>query len=77
MHSMGAMRQSSMPFANKILMRKALAEAKETIDQDIPIWETKRYRERPTLCDGDGPSMQYRKWASQFYVAAQAAKAGE
>jgi nitrite reductase/ring-hydroxylating ferredoxin subunit len=34
---------------------------------DIPIWEHKDYLERPLLCAGDGPIMQIRKWARQFY----------
>ena len=37
-------------------------------EQDIPIWEHKQYLETPTLCDGDGPINQYRKWFRQFYA---------
>ena len=50
--------------------RVAAAVIKEVVrqmDQDIPIWEHKKYLEKPMLCDGDGPSPQYRKWAAQFY----------
>lgn len=36
-------------------------------NEDIPIWENKVYRERPMLCDGDGPIAQYRRWCRQFY----------
>jgi phenylpropionate dioxygenase-like ring-hydroxylating dioxygenase large terminal subunit len=39
-------------------------------NEDIPIWENKVYRERPTLCDGDGPIAQYRRWCQQFYPKA-------
>ncbi len=35
--------------------------------QDVPIWENKVYRERPVLCDGDGPIAEFRRWAKQFY----------
>jgi len=35
--------------------------------EDIPIWENKRYRAQPPLCDGDGPIPRYREWAAQFY----------
>jgi nitrite reductase/ring-hydroxylating ferredoxin subunit len=35
--------------------------------QDFPIWENKRYVERPALADGDGPIALYRRWARQFY----------
>ncbi len=48
----------------------ATAVVKEVVrqmNQDIPIWEHKRYLPRPMLCDGDGPIPAYRKWASQFY----------
>jgi phenylpropionate dioxygenase-like ring-hydroxylating dioxygenase large terminal subunit len=39
-------------------------------NEDIPIWENKIYRERPLLCDGDGPIAQYRRWCQQFYPKA-------
>lgn len=67
-NSILAMRRMPMPFANRILLRKAIREGRKTIDQDVPIWENKVYRERPALCDGDGPIMQYRRWAAQFYA---------
>jgi phenylpropionate dioxygenase-like ring-hydroxylating dioxygenase large terminal subunit len=35
--------------------------------QDFPIWENKKYREKPILSNADGPFMPYRKWAKQFY----------
>ena len=35
--------------------------------QDFPIWENKRYHERPALALGDGPIGLYRRWAQQFY----------
>jgi len=37
------------------------------MNEDIPIWENKRYLERPTLCDGDGPIAEFRRWMRQFY----------
>lgn len=36
-------------------------------NEDIPIWENKVYRDRPILCEGDGPIAQYRRWCQQFY----------
>lgn len=36
-------------------------------NEDVPIWENKVYRERPMLCDGDGPIAEYRRWCRQFY----------
>src|SRR5262249_3010668 len=37
--------------------------------QDFPIWENKRYLDRPALALGDGPIGAYRRWARQFYEA--------
>ena len=38
------------------------------VEQDIPIWNNKRYVDDPILCDSDGPIAKYRKWFSQFYA---------
>ena len=38
------------------------------IDQDAPIWESKRYVERPMLAEGDGPIAEYRRYCKQFYL---------
>ena len=35
--------------------------------QDRAIWENKKYREIPVLCDGDGPIIKLRQWYAQFY----------
>jgi len=35
--------------------------------EDIALWENKVYRNRPTLCDGDGPLGRLRIWYQQFY----------
>jgi nitrite reductase/ring-hydroxylating ferredoxin subunit/putative sterol carrier protein len=35
--------------------------------KDFPIWENKRYLERPRLSAADGPIGLYRKWSRQFY----------
>jgi phenylpropionate dioxygenase-like ring-hydroxylating dioxygenase large terminal subunit len=43
------------------------AFASSGIYQDIPIWEYKRHLEHPLLVKGDGPIMEFRRWASQFY----------
>jgi phenylpropionate dioxygenase-like ring-hydroxylating dioxygenase large terminal subunit len=40
------------------------------VESDMPIWEAKRYVERPILARGDGPIHKYRKWARQFYPPA-------
>ena len=40
------------------------------VGQDAPIWEAKRYVERPILAEGDGPIGEYRRYCKQFYVEA-------
>lgn len=39
------------------------------VGQDAPVWETKRYLERPILAEGDGPIAEYRRYCKQFYPA--------
>jgi hypothetical protein len=46
-------------------------------EQDVPIWEHKCYRARPTLVDGDGPIAEYRRWFAQFYSTWRAGAAAE
>ena len=36
------------------------------MEEDIIIWNRKRYYEKPLLCDGDGPFAKFRKWYGQF-----------
>jgi len=38
------------------------------INRDIPIWQHKRYLDRPALGHAEGPIGRYRKWTRQFYV---------
>jgi len=45
------------------------AEVSRQLDQDIPIWEHKRYQPSPALAPGEKPITEFRKWASQFYAA--------
>jgi len=54
----------------KTVGRAFIAEIERQLNQDIPIWENKRYVNPPLLCDGDGPIGMFRKWARQFYSAA-------
>src|SRR5262249_7077600 len=39
------------------------------LEEDAPIWKSKRYLTRPLLCDGDGPYAQLRHWTRQFFIA--------
>jgi 3-ketosteroid 9alpha-monooxygenase subunit A len=40
--------------------------------EDRQIWENKVWRDRPTLCDGDGAIGALRRWYRQFYPEAEA-----
>jgi 3-ketosteroid 9alpha-monooxygenase subunit A len=51
------------------ISRRSAAATVALFEQDIPIWEHKRYNARPRLCAGDGPIGRYRHWAKQFYPA--------
>lgn len=44
--------------------------------KDFPIWENKRYLDRPVLAKGDGPIGIYRRWCTQFYPKPAAELAG-
>jgi hypothetical protein len=44
------------------------AEVARQLDQDIPIWEHKRYQPSPALAPSEKPITEFRKWAHQFYV---------
>ncbi len=35
--------------------------------EDVRLWESKVYRERPMLVKGDGPVHPMRKWYRRFY----------
>ncbi len=35
--------------------------------EDIEIWENKTWRDRPAICDGDGPIGRLRTWYRQFF----------
>jgi nitrite reductase/ring-hydroxylating ferredoxin subunit len=62
-----AMRKSLPAPLTRLLIWKAIREGARTIDQDVPIWERKRYQAVPRLSDVDGPIMRFRRWARQFY----------
>ncbi len=48
-------------------LRRYVADNVRTFEQDFPIWENKLYRERPLLCEADGPIHEFRSWARQFH----------
>ena len=45
-----------------------VAEVGRQLEQDVVIWENKAHIPVPALAEGDGPVMQFRRWAEQFYV---------
>lgn len=38
------------------------------VQQDIPIWEAKRYEPKPSLAPSEKSILDYRRWFSQFYA---------
>ncbi len=40
--------------------------------EDVAVWENKVWRDRPTLCDGDGAIGALRRWYRQFYPSEDA-----
>jgi phenylpropionate dioxygenase-like ring-hydroxylating dioxygenase large terminal subunit len=52
--------------------RGFMREFSRQLDQDIPIWEHKRYRKQPRLAMGEGAIVDFRRWAEQFYLGAAA-----
>ena len=44
------------------------AEVQRQFDQDIPIWENKRYQPSPALAPMERPVTEFRRWAKQFYA---------
>ncbi len=37
------------------------------VEEDIPVWNTKIFREQPALAESEWPVAKYRRWAQQFY----------
>jgi nitrite reductase/ring-hydroxylating ferredoxin subunit len=64
-----SIRRARRPLPNGLLTRLVLAGFAHDARQDFPIWQNKRYLQRPALADGDGPIGLYRRWARQFYPA--------
>lgn len=56
--------------ATRRLGEAFIGEVTRQHDQDVPIWEHKKFHQNPVLCDGDGPIHQIRKYYQQFYVDA-------
>jgi 3-ketosteroid 9alpha-monooxygenase subunit A len=52
-----------------VMAASLVRETIRQVDQDVPIWEHKRYWRTPRLSRNDGPIMQFRSWARQFSPA--------
>jgi len=51
------------------LAELAFRAFEKDVEQDLDIWNHKRFVHPPALAEGDGPIGTYRKWARQFYPA--------
>lgn len=68
-------RRLKIPFLTGMIARNYHDTFKLTVDQDVPIWENKRYVERPPLSATDGPILRFREWSRQFWPEPQDAAA--
>ena len=44
-----------------------VAEVRRQFEQDVPIWENKRFVASPALASYEKPIIEFRVWAAQFY----------
>lgn len=65
-----AIRKTRNPIKNLFLSCYLPFEIKAEFSRDIPVWETKVYRDKPVVCSADANIIRVRKWAKQFYQAA-------
>lgn len=56
-------------FVLKLIERQNQKILLNNFEEDRPIWENKKFREPPILCEGDGPIVHLRLWMKQFYTA--------
>ncbi len=54
------------PMAN--LAKAMKREINRQLDQDKVVWDRQQYKPKPTICDGDGPILPFRKFFAQFYA---------
>lgn len=55
-------------FVTKLIEKQNKKILLNNFEEDRPIWENKKFREPPILCDGDGPIIHLRTWMKQFYT---------
>ena len=54
------------PMAN--LAKAMRREICRQLDQDKVVWDRQKYKPKPSICDGDGPILPFRKFFAQFYA---------
>ena len=54
-------------FAIRLIASRAIVAYAHDVKQDFDVWNNKVYVHPPSLAQGDGPIVQYRKWCRQFY----------
>jgi len=52
---------------HRLMNRFLLLQQIKDVQQDVVIWERKRYQSPPRLCRADGPIGKYRRYCRQFY----------
>jgi hypothetical protein len=62
-------RKTWNPLWNALIRPFMQYEIENDFKNDIPIWEAKRYFEKPLLTKADGPIHAIRAWCRQFYSA--------
>jgi hypothetical protein len=50
------------------IARAFIKSVTSEVQQDIPIWEHKRYQPSPALAPSEKPITEFRRWFSQFYA---------
>jgi len=65
---MARYRKTWNPLFNALVRPIMQYEIANDFKNDIPIWEAKRYYEKPVLSAADGPIHVLRKWCRQFYT---------
>jgi cholesterol 7-dehydrogenase len=56
-----------------LVARVMSSAAAQQGNQDVIIWNNRRFIEHPRLSRGDGPIMEYRRWATRFFDGEQLA----
>lgn len=54
-----------------------VSEVSRQLEQDMVVWENKAHLPTPSLAEGDGPVMEFRRWAQQFYPPEQPVEIAE